>query len=247
MVMQKWQPKVADNPGVPAMFAAYCSATSKPTRKPTPLKKSIKEVNNRPVGPSAPSMFSATNSNKAVIQSRRPGKTVIKTKEKPKAVVKKELPKRAVKQEKAAKSSSSRARPVVKKETDPLVNRKEKHNPIITIVRKKQKPLNKCYVVVPEKKNERESILDKPLATDASEVLRILREAEEDAESVSSHSFDFRVTEKDTEYHKIMQEKLKGFLGDNGDDDYDDEYDEDNYSISSYDSDTDSDDDDSCI
>jgi hypothetical protein len=265
MVMQKWKRKVTDNPGGPSLFAA-CSATSKPIRKPIPLNKAINAVNRGPVGSSVPLMFSATNSNKAVIQSR-PTKTAIKTKEKPTPVVKKELPKRRVKKEEPVKSSS-RARPVViRKETEPLwFNRKEKLNPIIPIVRKKH-----TYYVVPEKKKEPESlldqlmcgkidasevlrmmredkereeakeresiVLDKSLTIDASEVLRILREAKEEVESVSSHSFELRATGEDTDYDKIMKEKLKGFLGDNNE--YDDdsisscEYDDDTYSISS--------------
>jgi hypothetical protein len=52
-------------------------------------------------------------------------------------------------------------------------------------------------------------VLDKHITTNVSEVLKVLRNAEEDADSVSSHE---DVGEEDTYHHDKMQDKLSHFM-----------------------------------
>jgi hypothetical protein len=176
---KKWTPPTATK-----MKSAQLVETKKKPIVVEPPKPVVKQVEERP---------------KPVVKKREetPKPVVQKKEEPPKPVVvvkKEEPPKPVVVVQK------------VKPKPAPVPVRKEKPAPMISISRKPKKEKE-----APEepKKKEADSLVDKPLATDPMEIIRLLRETTRDAESVSSHS-----TKPDTSDDERMQDMMEGFFED---------------------------------
>jgi hypothetical protein len=231
---KQWKPKPAAE-GVPSLFAASVSSkplkivkktatpnttTSAPPRKSVPVffqsaastRKPVKEVTTaRPVTLPSSKRHEAPKST-----FRKPSPVVI---EKPKPVVVDE-PKYY---------SPKRPRDVVdwKKPKPKQVMDKSKPQPVL-VARPKfydEKPRPRGSELEPQEYDENKPVRwsqiplaletfilqreNKPITTEVSDVLKILRNAEEDADSVSSHE---DIGKEDNYHHDKMQDKLSHFM-----------------------------------
>ena len=232
--VKKWSPPQKTSPSAPSEEPLINK--SAPTKKWTPpvkkttttttlpdVKKVQESVDKPPPVKKWTPPVKKTTTPKVKKQEEEPPKPVVEKKvEPPKpAVAKKVEPPKPVATKQnpsivvAKKEESPKPKRVVKETPVPTSRRTSpelQHEPVVSIARK---PKKAAPPVVEKQEEEYESLLDKPLATDCEQVLAALRAAEQDAESVSSHSDDLdSISSGPDSDDERMQEMMGKFFED---------------------------------